>query len=62
MKSDVGKPLAKLMKHSNCLQKLSLEFNELGVEGCRHIAKGISASTTLDSLNIKGNMIGDEGI
>ena len=29
MKSDVGKPLSKLMKYSNCLRKLNLEFNEL---------------------------------
>jgi hypothetical protein len=29
MKSDVGKPLAKLLKHSNSLTKLFLEFNEL---------------------------------
>jgi hypothetical protein len=31
MKSDVGKPLAKLLKHSNNLTKLFLEFNELGI-------------------------------
>ena len=31
MKADVGKPLAKLLKHTVCLQKLSLEFNELQV-------------------------------
>lgn len=31
MKSDVGKPLAKLLKTSKCLKKLYLEFNELMV-------------------------------
>ena len=31
MKADVGKPLAKRLKHTVCLQKLSLEFNELQV-------------------------------
>ena len=42
MKSDVGKPISKLLKHSNVLSKLHLEFNELGVAGCKWIAKGIS--------------------
>jgi Ran GTPase-activating protein (RanGAP) involved in mRNA processing and transport len=31
MKSDAGKPLARLLKSTPCLQKLSLEFNELSV-------------------------------
>lgn len=31
LKQDVGKPLAKLLKFSNKLTKLSIEFNELGV-------------------------------
>ena len=42
MKSDVGKPIAKLLKYSDSLQRLSLEFNELGVAGCKWIAKGLS--------------------
>ena len=29
MKSEVGKPLAKLLKNTKSLQKLSIEFNEL---------------------------------
>jgi hypothetical protein len=62
MKSDVGKPLAKLLKHSSCLQRLSLEFNELQMQGCKWIAKGITQNKTLESLNIKGNMIGDDGL
>ena len=39
MKSDVGKPLAKLLKSSDYIQKLSLEFNELQMQGCKWIAK-----------------------
>ena len=31
MKSDVGKPIAKLLKTTNKLKKLNLEFNELMV-------------------------------
>ena len=62
MKSDVGKPLSKLLKHSNVLTKLYLDFNELGVAGCKWIAKGVSQNQTLEVLNIKGNMIGDEGM
>lgn len=42
MKSDVGKPIAKLLKHSDNIQKLSLEFNELQMQGCKWISKGIS--------------------
>ena len=30
--------------------------------GCKQIAKGIKENSTLESLNIKGNMIGDDGI
>ena len=62
MKSDVGKPIAKLLKNSTNLQKLSLEFNELGVQGCKMIAKGLSSNKTLESLNLKGNLIGDDGM
>jgi Ran GTPase-activating protein (RanGAP) involved in mRNA processing and transport len=32
------------------------------MQGCKWIAKGISQNTTLESLNIKGNMIGDDGV
>jgi len=42
MKSDVGKPLAKLLKATKSLKKLYLEFNELMVQGAKWIAKGIS--------------------
>ena len=34
MKSDVGKPLAKLLKLSSMLKRLFIDFNELGVQGC----------------------------
>jgi len=47
MKSDVGKPIAKLLKHSSCLQKLFLEFNELQMAGCKQIAKGIKENSSL---------------
>ena len=56
------KPLAKLLKFSRNLQRLSLEFNELGVQGIKWLAKGISASQSIESINVKGNMIGDEGM
>jgi Ran GTPase-activating protein (RanGAP) involved in mRNA processing and transport len=42
MKSDVGKPLAKLLKASKNIKKLYLEFNELMVQGAKWIAKGVS--------------------
>ena len=42
MKSDVGKPIAKLLKTSKNIKKLYLEFNELMVQGAKWIAKGIS--------------------
>jgi Ran GTPase-activating protein (RanGAP) involved in mRNA processing and transport len=62
MRSDIGKPLAKLLKCSKQLKKLYLEFNELMVPGAKWIAKGISINKTLEILNIKGNIIGDEGL
>lgn len=62
MRSDVGKPLAKLLKCSKQIKKLYLEFNELMVPGAKWIAKGISHNRTLEVLNIKGNIIGDEGM
>lgn len=62
MRSDVGKPLAKLLKSSKVIKKLYLEFNELMVPGAKWIAKGISCNRTLEVLNIRGNIIGDEGM
>lgn len=62
MKSDVGKPLAKLLKSSRHLKKLYLEFNELMIQGAKWIAKGIQQNKTLEVLNIKGNIIGDDGL
>ena len=32
------------------------------MSGCKWIAKGIKENQTLEVLNIKGNMIGDDGI
>jgi Ran GTPase-activating protein (RanGAP) involved in mRNA processing and transport len=62
MKSDVGKPLAKLLKSSTVIKKMYLEFNELMVPGAKWIAKGLTHNKTLEVLNIKGNIIGDEGM
>ena len=62
MKSDVGKPLAKLLKSSRQIKKLYLEFNELMVQGAKWIAKGIQSNKSLEILNIKGNIIGDDGL
>jgi len=62
MKSDVGKPLAKLLKTSKKIKKLYLEFNELMVSGAKWISKGIQQNKTLEVLNMKGNIIGDEGL
>jgi Ran GTPase-activating protein (RanGAP) involved in mRNA processing and transport len=62
MRSDVGKPLAKLLKTSRAIKKLYLEFNELMVPGAKWISKGLSHNKTLEVLNIKGNIIGDEGM
>ena len=62
LKSDCGKPLQKLLKKSKKLIKLQLDFNELMVEGARCLADGMIKSHTLEHLNIKGNVIGDQGI
>lgn len=39
-----------------------LEFNELMVAGTKWIAKGLCENHSLEVLNMKGNVIGDEGI
>lgn len=41
LKSDVGKPIEKLLKRSRSLKKLSLEYNELMVHGSKALAQGI---------------------
>jgi len=41
MKSDVGKPLAKLLKSTTTLKKLYIDINELMVPGAKWIAKGL---------------------
>lgn len=38
-----------------------LEYNELLVEGTEWIKKGLKENNTLEVLNVKGNIIGDEG-
>ena len=62
MKADVGRHLAKLIKVSTTLKKLYVEYNELMIEGAKFIAKGIQSNPKqLEVLNVKGNIIGDEG-
>lgn len=41
---------------------MNLEFNELMTIGAKSIASGLIKNTSLESLNIKGNVIGDQGI
>jgi Ran GTPase-activating protein (RanGAP) involved in mRNA processing and transport len=62
MRSDVGTLLAKLLKASKVLKKLHLEFNELIVAGAKWVSKGISFNKSLEIVNIKGNIISDEGL
>jgi len=57
--SDCGKPLKELLKKSKKILKLQLDFNELMVEGTKYLAEGLIKNTTLEHLNIKGNVIGD---
>lgn len=57
----MGKPIAKLLKGTETLKKLYLDFNELMVQGAKWIAKGLKVNSTLEYLNIKGNIIGDDG-
>ena len=59
LKSDCGEHIKSLLKKSKCIRKLSLEFNELMTPGAKLIAQGISRNTSLELLNIKGNVIGD---
>ena len=39
MKNDVGKPLAKLLKGTETMKKIYIEYNELMVQGAKWIAK-----------------------
>lgn len=50
------------MKKSKTIKKLQLEFNELMTPGAKCIAMGLSKNTSLELLNIKGNVIGDQGL
>jgi len=59
LKSDVGKHLAQLLKRSDKIQKLNLEYNELEMVGTRQLSLGIARSTSLKSLSLKANIIGD---
>jgi len=47
VKSDVGKPLAKLLKSTNVLKKLYIEYNEFLVAGAKWIAKGLKSNNSL---------------
>ena len=62
IKSDCGKHLQSLLKKSKSIKKLHLEFNELMTPGAKCLAQGIAKNTSLELLNIKGNVIGDQGI
>lgn len=61
IKSEVGKPLAKLLKTTSVLKRLYIDYNEFMVAGAKWIAKGLKSNNTLQVLNIKGNIIGDDG-
>lgn len=41
IKSDIGKPLEKLLKKARNLKKLNLEYNELMVHGTKALAQGL---------------------
>lgn len=62
LKSDVGKPLERLLNKSRKLKRLSLEHNDLGVHGSKFLAQGIQRNNSLEYLNLKGNVIGDQGM
>ena len=62
LKSDVGKPLSKLLKHSKYIKVLNIEFNELMIQGIKSLSQGIIKNSSLESLNVKGNIIGDQGM
>lgn len=62
LKSDVGKPLQKLLKNSKYIKVLNLEFNELMVQGIKSISQGLVKNNSLEVLNVKGNIIGDQGM
>jgi len=72
MKSESSKELANLLKTTEKLQKLSVDFNELGPAGIKVLMKvfflyginkikGLNVNLTLRMLSVKGNFIGDEG-
>jgi Ran GTPase-activating protein (RanGAP) involved in mRNA processing and transport len=62
LKSDCGKQIYNLLKKSKSIKKLHLEFNELMTPGAKCIAQGIAKNQSLELLNLKGNVIGDQGI
>jgi Ran GTPase-activating protein (RanGAP) involved in mRNA processing and transport len=62
IKADCGRALTNLLKKSKVLKKLHLDFNELMVTGAKCIAQGLQKNTSLESLSIKGNVLGDQGI
>ena len=56
LKSDTGRYISSLLKLTSTLKQLYLQYNELMVEGCKSIAKGLKINNTLQVLNIKGNI------
>lgn len=62
IKADCGKQIQNLLKRSKTIKKLHLDFNELMISGARCIAQGLLKNTSLEVLNLKGNIIGDQGL
>lgn len=62
LKADCGVELQHLLTKSKTIKKLQLEFNELMTAGAKCIAQGLAKNKSLELLNVKGNVIGDQGI
>ena len=59
LKADCGKALKDMLKKTKTLKKLQIDFNELMIQGAKSIADGLRRNNSLESINIKGNVIGD---
>lgn len=60
IKSSIGTFLRGYFETNKHIRRLNLEMNELTSEGLKTLCKGIQSSK-LASLNIKGNVIKDQG-
>lgn len=62
IKYEATHELGILLKNTTSLEKLLLDFNDIGVGGAKNVANGLLNNASIRYLSLKGDSIGDDGL